>query len=295
MLSFFQKKSKDSKKIILNFEDDLLMQFPQSGPVALKVSHEIIDMIKEVSFDDLTIHSPGLKGYDWKSYIKLSAIRVAYAHHSLITADKTTGRILDLGSYFGNFSFALSRLNYKVDALDSYKKYGNAFSRITKQFKEENITVLDFQDIGYDLNKIPSNSYDAILFMGVIEHLAHTPKPLLDAINRILKKGGVLIMDTPNLAYQYKRNIANTGGSSYPSIQDQFETQIPFEGHHREYTTQEIQWILKKIGHQIIFIDHFNYSYYSLKELTGYDAVCFEKMRRDPFRREIIVTASKKL
>lgn len=281
-------------KIAVNFPQELLEEYPISGAVGLAAVDTIWNEIHRDSLDELARHSPSLKGFAWYNYLRLSAIRFGHAHNALLQAGISAGKVLDVGSYFGNFALALKKLEYQVDAVDSYQKYGRTLSPIVDLLKQNGIGVLDFDQVGYSLEGLAPESYDAVLLMGVIEHVPHTPKALLIAVDRILRPGGVLILDTPNLAYEYKRASLLSGNSIYCPIQMQFDTEVPFEGHHREYATEEIVWMLERIGHQVLSVDHFSYSFFGLQELCGIDAQYYRVMEGDPLRREVILTASKK-
>ena len=295
MKFFFRNRHRNKEVIKLDFPNSLYKSYPESGIIAHESAKKIWELIKSNPLDELSKNSPGLRGYDWQAYLELSSIRVAHAFQALKFSGISKGKILDIGSYFGNFSLAFKNYGYEVDALDSYSAYGRSFLPIVNALTSEKINIYDFSSVGFDLSGLEHNKYDAVLFMGVIEHIAHTPKHILNSINKVLKKNGVLILDTPNLAYEYKRRIACAGGSNFPPISDQFDCESQFEGHHREYTTDEIEWILQRIGHQILYVDHFNYSSFWLKELTGDEVENYKKMQSDPRRREIILTASRKL
>lgn len=284
-----------AKKITLNFPQDLLVEFPLSGVAGLNAADKILEIIKNKQLDELSRHSPGLIGFDWSGYLRLSAIRIGYAYRALQREGMPKGKVLDLGSYFGNFALAFKALGYHVDALDSYQKYGSSFVSIVDMLKVEGIGILDFDQVGYALEGIASESYDVVILMGVIEHVPHTPKALLIAVDRVLRRGGVLVLDTPNLAYEYKRVLAQSGKSTNCPIEIQFDTEIPFEGHHREYNTEELLWMIERIGHKVLSVEHFNYSCYGLQELSGIDAERYQIMRDDPLRRELILTLSRKL
>jgi lipopolysaccharide transport system ATP-binding protein len=283
----------DTPKIVLNFPQELLNEFPQIASAALSAADAIWNEVKFKSLDELSRNSPALNGFDWYGYLRLSAIRVGHTHRALQMNGLSAGKVLDLGSYLGNFALTLQTLDYEVDAVDSYGKYGPSLAPIVGLLKEAGVGVLDFDHIGYSLEGIAPESYDAVLLMGVIEHIPHTPKGLLIAVDRVLRPGGILILDTPNLAYEYKRASLSCGNPINCPIQSQFETEIPFEGHHREYLTEEVVWMLKRISHEVLSVDHFNYSCYALQELSGIDAQRYQVMQDDPLRREIILAVSR--
>jgi SAM-dependent methyltransferase len=201
---------------------------------------------------------------------------------------KPPANVLDLGSYFGNFSLMLAWTGFKVDAVDSYRAYDHALDSVVGLMCDSGIRV---RELGETL---PDNYYDAVLLMGVIEHVPHTPRHLLESVNRALRPGGYLITDTPNLAYVYNRQKLSKGESPFSPISAQYYTELPFEGHHREYTVAEMQWMLEQLQHEEINLDTFFYSIYSLQQLAGLDLENYISMRSDPLCRELIFSISRK-
>jgi len=278
----------------LDFPDCVRREFPELFPIAWEAVETVTNAFPQCDLTPLERHSPGLRGFDWSNYLRLSVIRMLHAQQALLAAGVRTGRILDLGSYFGNFALMFAGLGYRTDALDSYQEYGATMKADTLAMRRSGINVLDFKEVGLELAGIPSDSYDAVACMGVIEHVPHTPRPLLQAVYRVLKPDGVLVLDTPNLAYLYNRQKVQRGESIFCPIELQFETEIPFEGHHREYVPREVSWMLDRVGFDVVCLETFNYSLFGLSEISGVDLKNYEAMATQSDCREIILVAARK-
>jgi 2-polyprenyl-3-methyl-5-hydroxy-6-metoxy-1,4-benzoquinol methylase len=282
-----------SERKTLRFRDDVDAVDAEVAKIARAVTKEIRALNARSNLAPLAKNSPALATFDWDNYIHLSEMRVVQLCASL-KRRKISGRVLDMGSYFGNFSLTMRRAGWHPIALDSYAVYGEAFEQHRALMRSEGIEILDYGDVGFDLAGMAPGSVDAIISMGVIEHIPHTPRLLLAAMDRVLKPGGLLAIDTPNHAYQFQRQRLAEGHSVYAPLENQFETNIPFEGHHREYTPDEMRWMMQRIGYSHIEVEMFNYSIYGLAELRGADLGNFLAMEEDPTRREIILITARK-
>jgi 2-polyprenyl-3-methyl-5-hydroxy-6-metoxy-1,4-benzoquinol methylase len=267
--------------------------YPAEWPIAEAVTANVLRAIEGVDMTALTRRSPALKGFDWAHYLRCSNARIVRVLHALHRF-APNGRVLDFGSYFGNFSLACRRAGHDVHALDSYAEYGAAFAACVALQRDAGIVVDDFARTGFDLAPVADGTFDAVLCMGVIEHIAHTPKQMLNTLTRVLKPGGVLIIDTPNLGYLYKRLALLDGETIFCPIAMQYDTELPFEGHHREYTVDEVVWMLGQAGHDVVDVETFNYSQFAQTQLTGTDAEYHRAMQADPALRELILTVSKR-
>jgi SAM-dependent methyltransferase len=155
------------------------------------------------------------------------------------------------------------------------------------------VTVIDAPDMARGLAGCDQRGYDAVLCLGVIEHVPHTPRLLLETLVRRLRPGGLLIVDTPNLAYLYNRQRLARGQSVMPAIQSQYDVEPPFEGHHREYTLEEVHWMFGRLGLSIVHADTFSYSIYALGQISGTDRENFELMESHPDMRELILAVGR--
>ena len=160
---------------------------------------------------------------------------------------------------------------------------------MTSALKEDGISVVDIPHSTDDLRLLLGVDYDVVFCMGVIEHIPHSPKGMLESIKSVLKPGGSLILDTPSALYIYNRMRLWNGSSVQAPIAHQFNAPTPFEGHHREYTPDEVTWMLNSVGFHVCETDMFNYSIYGQKEATGFDADFFRQMESSPNHREVIM------
>lgn len=104
--------------------------------------------------------------------------------------------ILDLGCGWGTFCFAFAPLCEKITGVDFNENGIDLCNRKLKKWKFQNITFLcaDAQN-----TRLKSNSYDVIICADLFEHLYRdTFEKVLDECNRLLKKGGKLIVWTPH-------------------------------------------------------------------------------------------------
>ncbi|MFP5379435.1 MAG: class I SAM-dependent methyltransferase, partial [Vicinamibacteria bacterium] len=193
----------------------------------------------------------------------------------------------------GNFALALAAGGYRVEAIDAYGEYGDALAPCVALQRGSGVVVHDFATAGPDLSSLHGR-FDAVVCAGVIEHIPHTPRLLLETLTRLLAPGGVLVLDTPNLAYLYRRLALLEGQTIFPPIAQQYYTELPFEGHHREYTVAEVEWMLGAAGHEVLSIETFNYSVFGQTQLVGDHVDYYHAMQADPSLREIIFAVSRR-
>jgi 2-polyprenyl-3-methyl-5-hydroxy-6-metoxy-1,4-benzoquinol methylase len=278
----------------LDFPACLGEDFPDELPLAVDAVRRVIETIVPGPSTGLADQSPQLNAFDWSNYLTCSIARMVHTLQALRRRGVRSGLVLDYGSYFGNASLMLRSADYEVHAADEYRSYGESLSRARTLLTDSEVRVIDFAEINRDLRGLESNTYDAVLFLGVLEHIPHTPRLTLEAVNRVLKPGGVLVLDTPNHAYLANRQKLARGDSVMPNIEFQYLTAGVFEGHHREYTASEVLWMLRQLGHSDISIEMFNYSEYGLPSLAERDLLNHWETMRDPGLREIIMTVSRK-
>lgn len=104
-----------------------------------------------------------------------------------------------------------------------------------------------------DLPDKYNDSFDVIIAGDIIEHIFNTDE-FLEAIYKRLKKGGTLLLTTPNLASIGRRALMLIGKNPYI----EYSTKLPYEefnvGHIRYYTKNDLLNQLHRCGFQNVHI-----------------------------------------
>jgi 2-polyprenyl-3-methyl-5-hydroxy-6-metoxy-1,4-benzoquinol methylase len=284
------------ESVDLEFPACLAEDFGAELPDAIEAVETILASTSGTDFSALARNSPALGAdqWQWQTYLRCSVARMVHVVAALRARGVTGGRVLDFGAYFGNFSLLFARLGFTVDALDAFGAYGPCLDGPIAVLRAAGVRLLDFADVGRELEHLAAAQYDVVLCTGVIEHVPHTPRFLLEALDRVLRVGGELVIDTPNLVHIYNRQKFARGESVHADIRAQYYTERPFEGHHREYTMAELVWMLEQLGHTAQRVEAFNYSMYEQTTLRGRDVVNHWAMVKDPAMREVLMTVSTK-
>lgn len=133
----------------------------------------------------------------------------------------------------------------------------------------------DCEDKGvlFDITEKPPEKigkFDIVIFMEVIEHLINPDQAIVN-INKLLKKGGLLILTTPNLACFYNRLFLLLGWSlpnytpanvktGNPLIKARIST--PFRNsfsHKSVFTPKQLKELLNLYGFKILKSGGFHY------------------------------------
>jgi 2-polyprenyl-3-methyl-5-hydroxy-6-metoxy-1,4-benzoquinol methylase len=215
-----------------------------------------------VDWSALAKHNAGWRKarFDAESYLVTSEIR--YWHALRFMMAEGVQSVLDVGGFLGPFPLALKRLGYEVAIAERYGYYGNAMERIASHLDANGVRVIDA-----DLTEpsgLPEDvkgRFDALTCMAVAEHLAHSPKALMDNLRDGLRPGGSLVFEVPNVAYWPKRYAFFFRGETVHSpIAEVYHSAIPFTGHHREYTLHDARYVLTEAGFEIVEEQAFNYT-----------------------------------
>jgi 2-polyprenyl-3-methyl-5-hydroxy-6-metoxy-1,4-benzoquinol methylase len=221
-------------------------------------SDQIIKYFSEKNIDDNSMR-----------YLKTHAKRYACMLHEIreIRYNIKNKHIvsLDIGE---SFFTELYRVEFNEDNLYtlglSYEKYRGGHLPIEINRNEKFHYHFNLNNLQYADNlskKIPK--FDIIIMAEVIEHLYTAPEIILSFIKKITKQDGYIFVLTPNAASLSKRmKLMFKGENPYEMIRINHCN----PGHYREYTSNELYNLFKKLSFEICKIDHTNYVKFNSKK-----------------------------
>ena len=229
-----------------------------------------------------------------RTYFRQSIIRVYKLIELLRQLGLRTGTVLEVGSTFGYFAWPLQLLGYQVTAVDRYQDVNGGFDAYLDRLRSSGVRVVETSR-GNELDIIGQlGEFDAVISMAVIEHVPHTPREFLRLLASHVRPGGILALDTPNIARYWNRKRLAEGRSVHQPIEIQFYSDIPYAGHHREYTADEVVWMLKQVGCRDIAVKLFDYNLLQFDELTPEHVEAFLTMVLDETCCDIILAAGRR-
>ena len=166
------------------------------------------------TFDDPAqqpnLDTPGYARYLEKQHVQVSDnLRVLDKLNQLFPQ---RGKLLEIGSYLGIFLDRIRASGWDVTGLEPV-----AFPA---KYSREKFGLNIIQDILPNA-KLPDASFDAVIMLHVIEHLPD-PAGTMRQIRRIMKPGGVLVVETPRfdslmfkLLGRRERSLSNCDGHIY--------------------------------------------------------------------------------
>jgi SAM-dependent methyltransferase len=162
------------------------------------------------------------------------------------------GKVLDIGVYPGLFTYVIKKLGADVEAVDLEPE------RIPGEIGK----FLKIHQVDIETGEIPlgNSSYDAILFLAILEHLRLNPLAVLRRFRGLLKPGGRLFIQTPNLGFwrcRLKVLLGKSFDESPYAAYSRLET-LGHPGHIRVYTMSEVKEMLQRCGFKIELARFFN-------------------------------------
>ena len=187
-----------------------------------------------------------------------------------------------------------SRLGYNVVACDRYSSYGDAFESHVALMREAGVRVVSTSR-DHELEQIAAQGqFDVVLAGAVIEHVPHTPRHLLKTLFGAVRLGGLLLLDTPNVARYWNRQALERSETIFQPLEEQYGCEPPWEGHHREYTARELEWMLEQVGCDEIEVEFLDYNMLQFEELSAEHTECLAAIVEDPSQSDTLLAAGRR-
>lgn len=175
---------------------------------------------------------------------------------TLVPPPKTSGRILEMGTYMHMAPPLQCVLGYQEVRGAYFGPLGRVDEKtVTVQGREVFRCFVDLFDAEKDPYPYPAGHFETILACEIFEHMLHDPMHMLVEMNRVLEDGGTLILTTPNVASftAVARILEQSANpqlySKYPYPHGEFaDTEIP---HVREYTPLELREAVESAGFEV--------------------------------------------
>jgi len=285
------------RDVRVRFPVDRLVAIPHSeftkdplGKTVADATEELIAALRDFSLDVFIPHLGPNVGYDLAGYLRQTRIRVIAALEELKRRGFSTGRVLDLGSLYGAFALPLQRLGYEVTAVDRYREYAG-LEGIVDMLQSSGVRVVPTRRAD-ELSVIESlGTFDVVISMAVIEHIPHTPRLFLEGLRSHIRGGGLLMLDSPNLVRYWHRAAMNEGRSVFMDLTSQYYAQIPFEGHHREYTGAEMAWMLEQIGCSDVRVHYLESNMFQFEAIDRPHLECLLALVLDPTKADTLLAS----
>jgi 2-polyprenyl-3-methyl-5-hydroxy-6-metoxy-1,4-benzoquinol methylase len=229
---------------------DTLLRIPHDsiwtghpGAIIRDSAEDLVEALKNLPHHEIFNSHYGpvdLSSYNLAAYLRCTRLRILRLHDALLRMGTRNGTILEVGSLFGCFALTLQRLGFDVTAVDRYGSYGPGFSPAIELMRRAGVRIVSTAREDEEAVLAGLGQYDGVISMAVVEHIPHTPRLFLQQLRRHVKTGGVLALDTPNLTRYWNRVKMERGESVFMDIKSQYYADLPYEGHHREYTGPEL-------------------------------------------------------
>ncbi len=237
----------------------------------------------------------------YRFYITL---KYALKHFSSYTL-----KVLDLGTYPGTMLRILKEflLDYKIDLYGAGLRITPDFVKMMKDRTNATIMAVNLDPKNEQLknknypNQIPleDKSMDFIFALEIIEHLT-SPIHMLCEAGRVLKKGGKILITTPNvtrIGSVFKLLIGKSNLDRLMPI-DYYDESDEWRPHFREFSMEELVSLLSKVDFEVVDKAFFNCTerYFDIKTMKRrLIDLCKSPFYCIPHFRDTILVVAKKI
>ncbi len=208
--------------------------------MATPAKQQVIDFINSLDFSD----DPELQDYVLNVHLHRFAETLPFV------PPLQDGSLIEIGARVSTLAYSQAVLGYKI--VEGTRATWETSMR--ESITDAQGSVYDFAFHTFDLGlnatfPVPDATYDTVVCTEVIEHITFDPsKGLLDQIKRILKKGGTLVLSTPNITSldAFARMCSNNTPLIHPVFTD-----VGWLEHPKEYSPVELKSVVEKCGFRI--------------------------------------------
>jgi len=264
----------------------------------LEARKELMPFLERLDLERLSKHNRGYLRYSENplmNFIDAELVRYIHTVNYIYSSSAKSVEILDVGFFIPVLPIALSKLGFKVSAVEKLSYYEGALDEILTFVREKySIKVLDFNLFG-DNPFYTQQKYDVVLLLAILEHLNGTPRHLLYKVRQILRADGYIILEVPNAASLTKRlTLLIRGKLPYSPFEDYFWSEYPFSGHNREYTISDLKYSLYQSGFKLTRMEVFHHSSIKPQHLKGKLLYMLEKIGPSSWKPNIWAVARPK-
>jgi SAM-dependent methyltransferase len=195
---------------------------------------------------------------DFKGYLRHSELRYWVAF-DMVSRNGAINTWCDIGGFFGAYPLTLLRLGVTVAMTEALKYYSDSFSPLFAYLRQQGVEIIDldpFENVSLD-----GRHFDVVSAMAVLEHYPHSQKRFMEFMRSIVAPTGRLYIEVPNVAFWPRRWALLKGRSPLPPAGDIYQSEVPFTGHHHEYTMQELHQLASLAELRLVDAESFNYSF----------------------------------
>lgn len=209
---------------------------------------------------EISRHNAGWKNgrTDFRGYLRYSELRY-WTAFDMVSRNGSINTWCDIGGFFGAYPLALRRLGVDVAMTEALKYYSDSFSPLFAYLRQEGVEIIDhdpFENVSLD-----GRHFDVVSAMAVLEHYPHSQRHFMEFMRSIVAPTGRMYIEVPNIAFWPRRWALLNGRSPLPSAGDIYQSEVPFTGHHHEYTMQELHQLADLAKLQVVEEEWFNYSF----------------------------------
>ncbi|MGH7660256.1 MAG: methyltransferase domain-containing protein [Vulcanimicrobiaceae bacterium] len=263
------------------------------GRLVLDETYRLTDLLPKLDVDKLGEFMGALDRNFFALYFRETTTRVYHTLQMLKEVGVTGGMVLEIGTLMGNFSSTLQRQGYHVTAVDRYKSYEGAMDAYLDRMRSlgVNVQAMTREDEAGRIEAL--GQYDVVLCMAVIEHIPPPARQFMEMLKSHVKPGGILLLDTPNIVRWWNRKRLAEGRTIHQDLKAQYHTDPPWEGHHREYTPDEMVWMMRELGCEDVRLRMFDYNLLQYEALESNLLPELVLSTMDPSQADTIMVAGR--